>query len=79
MLTVGTMLSDSVRTRAAGLVALQVASEAYPRSVAILVRLSDAYLASGNRAAAIDAIRRASEIAPEDPTVAQKRAALGAR
>ena len=76
MLAVGTMLSDSVRTRAAGLVALEVASEAYPRSVDILVKLSDAYLASGNRDRAVDAIRRASDLAPDDPRVVQKRAAL---
>jgi CubicO group peptidase (beta-lactamase class C family) len=79
MLTVGTMLLDSARTRAAGVVALEVASEAYPRSVDIFVRLSDAYLATGNRDRAIAAMRRASELAPDDARVRQKRAALGIR
>ena len=77
MLTVGTMLSDSGRTRAAGLAALEVASEAYPQSVDILVKLSDAYVASGKRDRAVDAIRRASELAPSDARVVAKRAALG--
>ena len=76
MLTVGTLLTDSARTRAAGITALELAAEHYPRSVEMLVRLSDAYLASGDRVKAAEAIRRAAAVAPDDPAVKQRAAKL---
>jgi len=40
------------------------------------VRLSDAYLATGDRAKASDAIRRAVVVAPNDAAVKRRAAAL---
>jgi CubicO group peptidase (beta-lactamase class C family) len=79
MVTVGSLLADSARTRAAGIAVLELSAEHYPRSAAALVRLSDAYLASGDRAQAIDAIRRASLRAPDDVAVKQRATKLGLR
>jgi CubicO group peptidase (beta-lactamase class C family) len=72
MLTVGTLLTDSVRTRLAGVATLELTAEQYPRSVEALVRLSDAYVASGDRGRAAEAINRAAVIAPNDPRVRQR-------
>ena len=79
MVTVGTMLADSARTRAAAIVALEIAAEVYPRSSGALVRLSDAYLATGDRARAIEAIRRAATLTPNDATVKARQAMLDVR
>ncbi|HUQ81056.1 MAG TPA: serine hydrolase [Gemmatimonadaceae bacterium] len=79
MITVGTVLADSVRTRAAGVAVLELASERYPRSAGLLVALGDAYLASGDRVRAADALRRAMIIAPNDSSIARRAASLGVR
>ena len=77
MVTVGTMLADSARTRAAGIAVLELTVDQYARSAEPLVRLSDVYLAAGDRARATDAIRRAASIAPNDAQVRQRAARLG--
>lgn len=77
MITLGALLADSARTREAGVAMLEVASEHFVKSPAPLVRLSDVYLASGDRERAIDAIRRASARARDDTAVKQRAAKLG--
>src|SRR5687767_9714369 len=79
MNAVGAELAATDSSRAAGIAILELSAEHYPRSAAALVPLSDAYLASGDSARAIDAIRRASMRAPNDPAVKQRAAKLGLR
>ena len=76
MVTVGGLLADSARTRAAGLAVLEAAVDAYPRSAEVLWRLSDAYLLAGDRVRAADALRRAGLLDPDNPEISRRQTRL---
>ena len=77
MRSAGRLLMDSTKSREAGIRVLLIETARNPHIAAGFVELSDAYLRTGDRVRAAEAIGRAVALEPRNAAIVKKAAALG--